>query len=225
MNSSVRQDLVTCCTGVIIGMCDMKIIGITGGVGAGKSTILDYLERQYDAYILKSDEAAREIQLPGGAIYDQVRTLLEKYPTGQELLNPDGTFCRPEVAQRIFHNADLLGGINAIVHPAVRAYIEQVMERERMAGRSYFVLESALLVESGYRTFVDTTWYIYCNEDTRRERLRESRGYSDERTERIMANQLSEEAFRAGSDVVIDNSGTPEETWHQIDAAMAECRM
>lgn len=198
----------------------MKIIGITGGVGAGKSTILDYLESKYDAYILKSDDAAREIQLPGGAIYYEVRALLEAYPTGRDLLQEDGSFYNPEVAQRMFAHPELRERMNALVHPAVKAYILEEMERERASGRAYFVLEAALLIECGYNSVVDSMWYIYCDESVRRERLRSSRGYSDDKIDRIMASQLSDAQFRDGSDVVIDNSGAEEEAHHQVDDAM-----
>lgn len=200
----------------------MIIIGITGGVGAGKSTILDYLEEHYGAYILKSDDAAREIQLPGGAIYHEVRALLEEYPTGQNLLQEDGSFCNPEVANRIFCHPELRERLNAIVHPAVGEYIREQIARKREEGCPYFVLEAALLIECGYNEVVDSMWYIYCDETVRRERLKSSRGYSDDKIDRIMASQLSDEEFRAGSDVVIDNSGTPEQAQSQIDAAMQQ---
>lgn len=200
----------------------MIIIGITGGVGAGKSTILDYLESQYDAFILKSDDAARRIQMPGGAIYEDVKSLLEEYPTGQELLQADGTFHNPEVARRMFAHPELLQSMNDVIHPAVHAYVQQEIARERAAERSYFVLEAALLIECGYNEVVDTMWYIYCDERVRRERLKESRGYSDDKIDRIMASQLDDAQFRAGSDVVIDNSGLPEEAHNQVDKAMRE---
>lgn len=203
----------------------MKIIGITGGVGAGKSTILDYLESRYDAYILKSDEAAMRIQLPGGAIYEDVSSLLEEYPTGQALLNDDGSLYRPEVAQRMFAHPELRARMNAIVHPAVKEDILAAMERESASGRAYFVLEAALLIECGYNDVVDTMWYIYCDESVRRERLKASRGYSDDKIDNIMASQLSDAQFRDGSDVVIDNSGAPEETYRQIDVAMQRFHM
>lgn len=198
----------------------MKIIGITGGVGAGKSTILDYLESQYDAYVLKSDDAARAIEAPGGAIHDALRVLLEEYPTDTDVCNPDGTFHNAEVARRIFANDELLLRVNSLVHPAVKEYILEAIRRERAAGRSYFVLEAALLIECGYNEIVDAMWYIYCDSAIRRQRLRESRGYSDDKVDRIMASQLSDAQFRAGSDVVIDNSGTSAEAFRQIDDAI-----
>lgn len=200
----------------------MRIIGITGGVGAGKSTILDYLESRYHAYILKSDDVARSIQLPGGVIHEQMRSLLEEYPTGNALMQEDGTFDNKEIAQRIFYNPELLERVNALVHPAVRQCVLEAIAREREAGRAYFVLEAALLIECGYGEMVDTMWYIYCDDEIRRGRLKASRGYTDSKIDHIMANQLSDAGFRNSSDVVIDNGGTPEQTYQQIDLAMQE---
>lgn len=200
----------------------MKIIGVTGGVGAGKSTILDYLESHYDAYVCKSDDAARAIEAPGGAIHDEMLALLEEYPTDTPVCNEDGTFNNKEIARRMFGNDELLLRVNSLVHPAVEAYIKEAIARERAAGRSYFVLEAALLIECGYNEIVDSMWYIYCDRQERRRRLAASRGYTDEKIDQIMASQLDDAGFRAGSDVVIDNSGTPEQTYPQIDAAMAD---
>ena len=75
-----------------------------------------------------------------------------------------------------------------------------------------FILEAALLIECGYRSDVDEMWYVYCDEAVRRERLKASRGYSDEKITSIMASQLTDQQFREGSDEVIDNSGAPEKT-------------
>ena len=80
----------------------------------------------------------------------------------------------------------------------------------------FFFIEAALLIENGFGRIVDEMWYIYCPEAIRRQRLKESRGYSDEKIDSIMRAQLSEEEFRKGSDFVIDNGGTPEETKKQI---------
>lgn len=198
----------------------MKIIGITGGVGAGKSTILDYLESQYGACILKSDDAARTIEAPGGAIHDELRALLEEYPTDTDVCNEDGSFNNKEVARRIFANDELLLRVNSLVHPAVKVYIEDAIQRERASGRTYFVLEAALLIECGYNAIVDSMWYIYCDVNVRRQRLKDSRGYTDEKIDQIMASQLTDAQFREGSDVVIDNSSSPEQTYRQIDAAI-----
>ena len=196
----------------------MKLIGITGGVGSGKSELLRYMKEHYNCRILLSDDAARELEKPGGPLYEPLITLLEGYPSGKQLLSPDGVILPAEMAARIFADKGLLAKVNALVHPAVRRYIEDEVEKEREKGiLDYFFLEAALLIECGYKEMVDEMWYIYCREDVRRQRLAASRGYDREKTDRIMQNQLSEEEFRRNCDVVIDNSGDLVDAYRQID--------
>ena len=117
----------------------------------------------------------------------------------------------------IFRDENLLEQVNAIVHPAVQEFLLEKIREARQEGRTeLFFIEAALLIECGYGDIVDEMWYIYAEEGMRRQRLRESRGYSPEKIEQIMGSQLTEEAFRAGSDFVIDNSGAPEESFRQI---------
>ena len=85
----------------------------------------------------------------------------------------------------------------------------------------YFFLEAARLIECGYRSVVDEMWYIYCDLAVRRERLKKSRGYSDEKIDSILSSQLTEAEFRSGSDVIIDNSGNLEDAYRQIREALA----
>ena len=103
-----------------------------------------------------------------------------------------------------------------------REMIEAEIKKERAAGvRDFFFVEAALLIECGYDEVVDEMWYIYCDPDERRRRLKASRGYSDEKIDSILKSQLSHEAFLAGTDVMIDNSGTPQESFAAIDREMA----
>ncbi len=107
--------------------------------------------------------------------------------------------------------------MNVLVHPAVRAYLlEKIREAREEGWAELFFIEAALLIECGYRDIVDEMWYVHAGEGLRSGRLRESRGYSPEKIGQIMGSQLTEEGFRAGSDFVIDNSGTPEESYRQI---------
>ena len=207
----------------------MKIIGVTGGVGAGKSEILHYIETHYNARVLLADEAAHAIEAPGGAIYEPLIQLLDRYPVpvtdGAEaapITLPDGRINKPEMARRIFSVPELLDQVNQLVHPAVKTYILEESARERKAGRlDFFIVEAALLIEGGYKEHLDELWYIYCDEKERRRRLRESRGYSDEKIDNILRSQLSEKEFRDNADVVIDNSGTIEAACAQVDAALS----
>ena len=226
----------------------MITIGVTGGVGSGKSEILHYLEKKYNCRLLLSDDAAKELELKGGALYEPLISLLAgsgpdngKSPddlssrdrgSGEQpygaLLLENGEINKAEMARRIFADEKLLKKVNELVHPAVNRYILDEIERERRSGaREFFILESALLVENGYDRIVDSMWYIYCDREVRRERLRSTRGYSDEKISRIMGNQVSEEEYRRACDIVIDNTGdlTAEDgALAQVDAAIAVLR-
>ena len=200
----------------------MKIIGITGGVGAGKSRVLAYLQEHYNSRIMMTDQTAKDLQLPGGACYGPVLEILSEADTGRELLEQDGTINKEEMASRIFADPDLLRRINALIHPAVTQAVMDAIAQEREAGRiDYFFLEAALLIETGFTEVVDSMWYIYADEAVRRQRLRETRGYDDAKTDRIMASQLSDALFRENCDTVIDNSGNFSDTAWRIDQAIA----
>ncbi len=190
----------------------MRLIGITGGVGAGKSTILGYIKAHCLCRIYLADEVAHVVREPGQPCYEALVELL-----GQEILEEDGQLHRGRMAEKIFGDENLLEQVNAIIHPAVQTYLLEKIQEARKEGQTeLFFIEAALLIECGYRDIVDEMWYIHAEEDVRRERLRESRGYSSERIKQIMDSQLTEEAFRAGCDFVIDNSGAPEESFRQI---------
>lgn len=190
----------------------MRVIGITGGVGAGKTEILDFIRRHYRCRIYLADEVARLIQQPGQACYENITALL-----GTGILNEDGSIDRKKMAARIFVDNELLKKVNAIVHPAVRKYLEHAVEEARADRKTeLFFIEAALLIENGYRNYVDEMWYIYAPVEVRKERLRESRSYSDEKTEQIMRSQLSEERFRQNCDFVINNGASLAEAYEQI---------
>ena len=190
----------------------MITIGVTGGVGAGKSEILRYLDNNYSCRILMSDNAAKELEAPGGVLYEPLVRLLEEADAGEgtsgPLLLENGEIDKKEMAARIFSDPQLLAKINELVHPAVNEYIREEIEREKKNGeKEFFILESALLIENRYDRILDSMWYIYCEESVRGARLKASRGYSDEKIRSIMMSQVSEDVFRSHCDTVIDNTG------------------
>ena len=191
----------------------MRFIGITGGVGAGKSKLLEYIGRHYLCEIYLADEVAHRVKARGTACYEQLVELL-----GEGILQENGEIDKGAMAARIFGDAGLLERVNAIVHPAVREYLLERLEEARQRREvELFFVEAALLIEAGYGDLVDEMWYIYAGEDVRRERLAAGRGYSQEKIGKIMGNQLTEEEFRQGCDFVIDNSGGLEDSFRQID--------
>lgn len=195
----------------------MKFIGITGGVGAGKSAILDYLKNKPDTKIMLADEIAHELMVPGTQCYDKLKA---EFGT-EDIYQKDGFFDRIKLAQVIFSDDEKRKKLNGIVHPAVRKYVIGQAAYERKEGKiKLLVLEAALLIEEHYDEICDELWYIYTSEENRRIRLKKQRNYSDEKINEIFNSQLTDEKFRKACRVVIDNNGTIEAAEAQIEAAL-----
>ena len=214
----------------------MKFIGITGGVGAGKSAILSYLAQKPKTKVMLADEIAHQLMQPGTDCYQKiVETFADedifdipeagfdtfRTAEGVSLVDENPPFHRGKLAQVIFSDEEKRAQMNAIVHPAVKEYVRKSYADELAKGQlELLVLEAALLIEEKYDEICDELWYIYTNEENRRLRLKESRGYSDEKIDSIFASQLKEEEFRAATSVTIDNNGDLEETMKQIEKAL-----
>lgn len=190
-----------------------NIIGITGGVGAGKSTLLSYIRDNYNCLVILSDDVANDIKKKGYPAYDALVEAL-----GREILSDDGEIDKALMAKAIFNDKNKLKTVNNILHPAVNQYIINIVDDERKRGVYDFVfVEAALLIENGYDKIVDEMWYVYADEDTRRKRLKASRGYSDQKVTDIFKSQLSDETFREHCEFVIDNSGEDSKAFSEID--------
>lgn len=189
----------------------MKVIGVTGGVGAGKSEILNFIADNWNATVVEADEVGYLVMKPGKSCFAPIVELF-----GPGILQEDGTLDRAKIAQMVFEDKKLLDKLNAIVHPAVKKYIRKAIEREKENETDFFIVEAALLIEDKYDEICDELWYIYADEETRTERLMKNRGYSEEKVKSIFANQLSEDEFSDHCDFEIDNSGDFEDTKEQI---------
>lgn len=192
----------------------MLVIGITGGVGAGKSSVLKALEEHCNCRLVLADDVGNKVKEPGQKCYRQIVRLL-----GEDILEEDLTINRIKMAAKIFADSEILEQVNAIIHPAVEEYILQEIESEREKQEiDVFFLEAALLIEAGYTKYLDELWYIFSEKNVRINRLKESRGYSDEKICQIMEKQLSDDVFREYADVILDNSNDFEDTFLQIKA-------
>lgn len=191
----------------------LHFIGITGGVGAGKSELLQYIKRHYKCKIYLADEVAHEVKKPGTKCHEQLIELL-----GPDIEAAGGQIDKGKMAEMIFADPGLLERVNAIIHPGVKEYLLAEYER---AGRNQevelFFVEAALLIECGYGQLVDEMWYVHAGAEVRRERLKSARGYSEEKIAQIMGSQLAETDFRSASDFIIDNSGDLQDSFKQID--------
>lgn len=196
----------------------MRLIGVTGGVGAGKSEILSYIRKHYKCRIYLADEVAHLIKQKGESCYYRLVELL-----GEEVLDEDGEINKRKMAEMIFADDELLEQVNRIVHPEVRIYLEKrIEEAGEDKGIELLFIEAALLIEAGYKEIIDELWYIYADIEVRKKRLQSSRGYSLEKIAQIMDSQLTEEMFRKNCDFVIDNSGELAESYKQIRKKLEE---
>ena len=191
----------------------MKVIGITGGVGSGKSEVLGILERDFGAELLIADEIAHQVMEPGMPAYRRIVEAL-----GTDFLSEDGSIDRKALAKRLFGDGEALGTVNSIVHPTVWQAIEEGI---RCSQKELVIVEAALFDEEHNGLF-DQVWYIFTSEENRISRLMKSRGYSREKCLDIMRSQKSESEFRAMADRVIDNNKTVADVKRQIETILKE---
>ncbi len=191
------------------------MIGITGGVGSGKSTVLAYLREAYGAVVIQADLVAKALQEKGQKVFLDIVAAF-----GQSILDEKGDLDRSALAEIVFHDGAERKLLNQIVHPAVERQIRAQISRSEKAGVRFLFVESALLLQCGYDSFCGEIWFIDAGESKRRKRLSRSRGYSGEKIQSIFDSQMTEEAYRAGSDVRIHNGGEWTDTIKQLDRQM-----
>ena len=185
------------------------ILGITGGIGSGKSTVTDVLKNRYGFRILKTDDMAKELELPGHIVYERLK---EEFGEGI-LMQKDGQIDKEAFARLIYSDDDALEKANGIIHPAVWAEVGRRTEncKGNMLTGPHAAVETAL-PNDFFKNLCDQIWYIHVDRAERIKRLMEDRGYTYEKCVGIISNQMSEEAFRSMADEVIDNSLPVEET-------------
>lgn len=195
------------CKGIV-----MKIIGITGGVGAGKSAVLDILKQDYQSFVVQADLVAHELMAPGNISYEKIVAFF-----GESILNENKTINRKRLGEIVFSQKEKLEILNSFVHPEVKNKIKELIREEEEKNRyDFFIIEAALLLEDHYEEICDEIWYIYAKKEIRKERLKQSRGYSEEKIQKMMDCQLSEDVFQSRCNRTIDNSGKIKDTREQI---------
>ncbi|MCR5846843.1 MAG: dephospho-CoA kinase [Lachnospiraceae bacterium] len=206
------------------------IIGITGGVGSGKSLALEYLSEVYDCIIIKADDIGNEVKLKGRECYNEIIDLL-----GKDILNEYDEIDKKKMSDIIFADPALVEKINAIIHPAVRKEIENIIEDDK-GDHAFIVIEAALLVEADYFDILNELWVVDSSKEIRIKRLMETRGYSLEKCENIMAFQNDTDYYIRSSDLfseknpfaeyygirVLQNNEGKNELYSKIDNAMEE---
>lgn len=189
------------------------VLGITGGVGAGKSRILEILKQEYGARIIQADQVAAALEAPGEP---GLLALTELF--GTEILDRDGSLDRKAFARRIFTDEKALDMVNQVIHPMTWKKILEMLEQEPCPVTA---VEAALFNEES-RSLCRHLVFIDTSEENRILRLMEGRGYSREKCLDIMKNQPDRAYFLQLSDYVIDNNGSLEAVRSQVRRMMEE---
>ena len=187
------------------------VIGITGGIGSGKSVVTSLLRDKFDAAVIDTDTIGHEIREIGKSAYKKVVEIF-----GNKVIAEDGSIDRKKLGSLVFDNRELLCKLNDIIHPAVEAEVDKRIAEFTQKKYKYIALETALLIKVRYNRKCDKVWFVYADKDIRLKRLYDNRGIDKEKAGKIFESQNTEEEFRQIADDIIDNSGSEAETEIQI---------
>jgi len=193
----------------------LKLIGLTGGAGSGKSTVASILH-DLGAVVLDADVAAHTVYEPGSLGFDLIEAEF-----GPGYIR-DGKVDRARLGELVFSDADARARLNAIVHPLVREWMAAQTANALMRGAAVVVQDVPLLFESGLEALYSDVLLVYVPEETQVRRLVEGRGLSEDRARAIVATQMPIEEKRGRAQHVIDNSGSRDETQRQVEAIWRE---
>lgn len=188
----------------------MITIGLTGGIASGKSTVSAEL-RRLGVPIFDADAEAKLAVAKGSEGLAQVGALL-----GAEYIAPDGELDRAKVAERIFHDKEALKGVEAIIHKIVWGRAEEFLAKCKKDAARAAVLDVPLLIECGWYKQVDSVWLVAISRRQQIERAMKRSGMTEAEVEARIAAQMSLAEKKKYADVVIDNSGTQEETMQAV---------
>lgn len=189
----------------------MKKVGLTGGIGSGKSTVAGMLARR-GFVVVDADEIARGIMQPGSPVLDEVAREF-----GADLIDADGALNRGELARRAFASDAATARLNAITHPAIRAESERRFAAAEAAGERAVIYDMPLLVDLGLDKAMDLTVVVDLDVDERVRRLVDTRGLDEADARARIAQQVDDAARLAAADVVIDNNRPFEALEPQVD--------
>jgi dephospho-CoA kinase len=189
----------------------MLTIGVTGGIGSGKTTVTKILE-DLGAPIIDADKVGHAIYAPGGPAYDSVIAAF-----GRGILASDGSVDRRKLGPIVFADPDALKRLNSIVHPKMFARMREMVDTLRANGeRNPIVVEAAILIEADWQPLFDEIWLVTASRERVVERIERDRGLKPEQTESRIRAQLPDEERRKYSTVVITNDGTIEDLREKV---------
>ncbi|HHT02320.1 MAG TPA: dephospho-CoA kinase [Firmicutes bacterium] len=188
----------------------MLVIGLTGGIGSGKSTVSNML-RELGAVIIDADVIARQVVRPGEPAWQELQ---ERF--GREIIRPDGSLDRRRLGEIAFHNSQALQDLNRITHPRIRERIIERIDQLRQMNVRVVVVDAPLLLEAGLTDIVDQVWVVDVDHETLVKRVQLREGFTAEQVEARLQAQMAPEEKRRRADVVIDNRGNVGQTQEQV---------
>ena len=192
-----------------------RIIGLTGGIASGKSTVTSYL-REKGYPVIDADRVVHDLQAPGGELY---QALVEHF--GTEILLDTGDLNRPALAERIFSSQKEIVWSNQVQGEMIRKALER--ERDRLAAsEEIFFMDIPLLIEQDYQDWFDQVWLVYVTEDTQLQRLMERNALTEVQARDRLAAQMSLEEKKTLVDLVIDNNSKRDHLYQQIDKGLEQ---
>lgn len=201
-----------------VSWAGMKLIGLTGGIGSGKSTVAQLLVEQGWA-LVDADRIARDIVEPG---QPALAELAEAF--GEDILRADGSLDRGLLASRAFASREKTDLLNSITHPRIQEEAQAQFAAARRAGEEFVVYDMPLLVDNGLHKDMDATIVVDVDVEERVRRLVEFRGLEEDDARRRIAAQIPDDVRRAAADVLIDNNGPREALDAQVAAAVEELK-
>ena len=196
----------------------MKLVGLTGGIASGKSTVAEILKRQ-GAAIINADVLAREVVEPGHQAWAEIVNTF-----GIAVLQPDRTLDRQKLRAIIFDDAAARKKIESIIHPQVRALAEQRIREHAAAGYAVIVYEVPLLFEGNLQEWLRPVILVACDIDTQRNRLQSRDNLSAVQAQKHIEAQMSLEEKRRLADYVIENNGSLEDLKRQVQAVLEKIK-
>lgn len=195
----------------------MIIIGITGGVGSGKSRVLYDLSENHGAYIVEADKLAHTLMEPGQSIYNEI---VENF--GREILKEKAPYeiDRQKLGSIVFSDKDKLKLLDSISHPAVKKNILWQIETKKAEGVKLFVIEAALLIQDGYKEICDEIWYVWVSKEERIKRLAKQRGYTKSKCISMFNSQEDDDYYKKYADFTINNQLDYENSSKQLNARL-----
>ncbi len=178
----------------------MKVIGLTGGIGSGKSTVSQFFA-ELGAVVIDADRVGHEVFKPDTEVWREVVAAF-----GQQILAPDGNIDREKLGDIVFGNPESLLRLNQIMHPRIYEAVKARIENYQRQGVGVVVLEAPLLLEAGWTSLVDEVWVTLAPESTVLGRLKEKVGLSEQRALARIHSQISSEERMRCADVVIDTN-------------------